>query len=83
VRHIVVKPSHGLRQSRIVCRTEMCIGATSQQVEIGLVCRKGMLCRMLVGRTAIEGRFVVDPSQKYVLKERDKSIARMGRKKKK
>lgn len=72
VRHSVVKGSGGDRQPRLVCRTEMRLGSLSRPVEISLVSRKGMLCRMLVGRKAIEGHFVVDPSRTYVATKRRK-----------
>lgn len=63
-----VKPSSGEVQERIVCVTRMRIGKKIQEIELSLVCRQGMLCRMLIGRSALEGRFVVDPSCKYVLR---------------
>ena len=62
-----VKPSNGQIQQRIVCLTKLKMGDEVFEAEISLVCRKGMLCRMLIGRTALEGRFVVDPSKKYLL----------------
>ncbi len=66
IRESLVKPSTGIRQRRVVCRTMFRIGATLFEADVSLVCRKGMLCRMLVGRTALHGRFVVDPAQKYL-----------------
>jgi len=81
VRQSVVKSSHGLRQSRFVCRTELRLGAVSKQIEISLVCRKGMLCRMLVGRSAIDEHFVVDPSRKYIFESPDKTTDQKSRKK--
>ena len=62
VRTSVVKPSSGQRQERVVCRTLMRLGTVEREIEISLVCRRKMLCRMLVGRTALEGAFVVDVS---------------------
>jgi len=62
-----VKPSHGVSHERHVCLTLMRIGEVEAEVELSLVCRANMLCRMLVGRTALAGRFVVDPSRTYVL----------------
>jgi len=62
-----IKPSHGQPQERVICQTRMKIGEREFDAEIGLVCRKGMLCRMLVGRTALSGRFLVDSSRKYVV----------------
>ena len=45
-----VKPSHGQPQDRVVCLTTLRIGDEEFEAEIGLVCRKGMLCRMLIGQ---------------------------------
>ncbi len=66
VREAVVKPSSGQRQRRPVVRTTMQLGGIRTQIELTLVCRKGMLCRMLVGRTALAGTYVVDPSKTYL-----------------
>jgi len=67
VRTSRVKPSSGELQERIVCLTKLRLGNETFDAEVGLVCRKGMLCRMLIGRSALQGRFVVDPSKKYLL----------------
>ena len=69
VREAVVKPSSGKRQRRPVVKTMMRLGGVEKEIEITLVSRKGMLCRMLLGRTALEGDFVVDPSRKYLLSQ--------------
>lgn len=66
VRTTITKPSSGHRQERVVCRTTIRIGTVEREVEVSLVCRKGMLCRMLVGRSALAGVFCVDPSRKYL-----------------
>lgn len=66
VRESVVKPSSGVRQVRPVCRVLMRLGPVEREIELGLVAREGMLCRMLVGRSALAG-VCVDPSRKYVL----------------
>ena len=44
----------------------MVIGEHEQDIEISLVCRKNMLCRMLVGRSALADHFHVDPGSMYV-----------------
>ena len=67
VRESTVKPSSGEPQVRPVVRTPMVIGPLEFEAEIGLVCRQGMLCRMLVGRRAIEGLALVDPSGRNLL----------------
>lgn len=66
-RSSLVKPSHGVAQERHVCITRVRIGDHEQDIEISLVCRKNMLCRMLLGRTALAGHFLVDSQRKYVL----------------
>jgi hypothetical protein len=58
-----VKPSSGEPQRRPVVRTVMRLGDIEREIEVSLVCREGMLCRMLIGRTALAGVFQVDPSQ--------------------
>lgn len=67
VRVSTVKPSSGEPQQRYVCRTRVRLGPVEREIEIGLVCREGMLCRMLLGRTALEGAVLVDVSSKYIL----------------
>lgn len=66
VRTSTVKPSHGETQQRHVCETLVRIGKVRKRIEVSLVSRKGMLCRMLLGRTALDG-LVVDARHKYVL----------------
>ena len=69
VRLSSVKPSHGRQQERPVVRTEIRLGSVARQVEISLVSRARMQCRMLVGRTALQG-LLVDPSQTHILTPR-------------
>lgn len=66
VRTSTVKPSHGEPQTRHVCLTTIQIGPHTHEIEISLVCRRRMLCRMLIGRTALAGHFLVDASRMYV-----------------
>ncbi len=66
IRESTVKPSHGETQQRYVCETLIRIGEVERRIEISLVSRKGMLCRMLLGRTALDG-ILVDATRKYVL----------------
>ncbi|QKK08846.1 MAG: ATP-dependent zinc protease [Planctomycetota bacterium] len=73
VRTSVVKPSSGEPQQRYVCLTRVRLGEVEREIEISLVCRAGMLCRMLLGRTALGGAVLVDPSQKYVLTSRTRT----------
>ena len=68
VRESVVKPSTGEPQTRLVCKTRMRLGSAEHDIEIALVCREGMLCRMLLGRRGVPPGFTVDPRAKYLLK---------------
>lgn len=61
-----VRPSTGRPQQRRVVRTDVVLGGKRKEVEISLVSRKGMLCRMLVGRRALGEDFVVDPERRYL-----------------
>ncbi len=72
VREAKVKPSSGHRQQRPVVKTTMVLGGVEREIELSLVCRKGMLCRMLIGRTALDGEFVVDPAHRYLVSRRRK-----------
>jgi hypothetical protein len=66
VREARVRPSTGRTQRRPVVRTLVRIGGWEREIEMSLVCREGMLCRMLLGRRALAG-LLVDPSHKDVL----------------
>ncbi|MDX1382456.1 MAG: RimK/LysX family protein [Thermoanaerobaculia bacterium] len=70
VRTSTVKPSSGVRQRRHVVETTLKLGAVEKTIEISLVDRGEMLCRMLVGRTALGGDFLVDPEHTYVVSKR-------------
>ena len=70
VRHSTVKPSHGQKQERLVFRTIMKIGPVEREIELSLVSRKGMLCRMLVGRLGLPSHSLVDPRRIYLHGER-------------
>ncbi|MEQ9617504.1 MAG: RimK/LysX family protein [Phycisphaerales bacterium] len=76
VREANVKPSSGELQTRPVVRTTIRIGEIEREVEVSLVCRKGMRCRMLVGRTALSGVFAVDPARSYLAGDGRKNRAK-------
>ncbi|MEN0019315.1 MAG: RimK/LysX family protein [Planctomycetota bacterium] len=66
VRTSDIRPSTGESQERFVCVTPVRIGDVTRDIEISLVCRQGMQCRMLLGRTAIAGHYVVDAASEYL-----------------
>lgn len=63
----VVKSSSGYREQRYVIGAELEIGGQTWSIEITLTNRDSMGFRMLLGREAMSGRVLVDPSQKYLL----------------
>ncbi|MFT5233410.1 MAG: hypothetical protein ACI9UK_001324 [Candidatus Krumholzibacteriia bacterium] len=66
VRGTKVKSSSGHRQTRLVFKTRLVLGDIDREIELSLVSRKGMLCRMLVGRLALPAHVMVQPSKKYL-----------------
>jgi hypothetical protein len=66
VRTTRIRSSNGVRAHRVFVETEILIGRVRKRVEFGLVCRKKMLCRVLLGRKALEGDFLVDCSDRHL-----------------
>lgn len=68
-----VTDSGGHSEQRFVIRTELKIGAHHWPIEATLTARDDMLFRMLIGRTALKGRVLVDPARAYVVGKKKKS----------
>ena len=60
-----VVDSGGRRSRRIFVDTLLRIAGSERRIEINLVDRGGMRFPMLLGRTALEGMFTVDPSSSF------------------
>ena len=61
-----VKDSGGHIEKRYVIRTTAVIGSVSWPIDITLTNRDPMLFRMLLGRTAVENRFLINPGRAYL-----------------
>ena len=61
-----VRPSAGLAQRRLVIRTDVEFGGVRWPIELTLANRDSMGFRMLLGREAIRGRFLVDPGRSFL-----------------
>jgi hypothetical protein len=66
-----VTDSGGHRTERVFIETEVALGGRRWRIETNLTNRRGMLFPMLLGRTAMAGRLLVDPARSYVLGEPD------------
>ncbi|MCI0401633.1 MAG: RimK/LysX family protein [Gammaproteobacteria bacterium] len=62
-----VTDSGGHPEKRLVIKTPINIGMQQWSVELTLTDRDTMQFRMLLGRTAMDGRFIVDPSQSFLM----------------
>ena len=67
----MVTDSGGHRSERVFIRTALLIAGDRRDIEINLSHRHNMLFPMLLGRTAMAGRFLVDPQRSFVLGEPD------------
>jgi len=71
-----VKTKGGDPQKRPVVILGICLGDYYKKVEVNLVDRSKFDHRMLVGRSFMEGKFVVDPSAQYTLQSNCKDAPR-------
>jgi hypothetical protein len=66
-RRAPVRSSTGHTDARIFVKAHVRLGGKEHQIEVGLVDRRHMLYRMLLGRSALERRFLVDVTKRYAL----------------
>ncbi len=62
-----VKDSGGHTEKRPIICTTAKIASFEWQIEVSLTNRESMKFRMLLGRTALSGLFVVDPQSSYIM----------------
>lgn len=62
-----ITSSSGHSQKRFIIQTTLTLGAFSSLIEISLANRDEMGFRMLVGRNALKGQILVDPSHSFLL----------------
>lgn len=63
----MVSDSGGHREKRLVIATPLQLGERRWNIEMTLTNRDNMQFRMLLGRTAIKGHYVVDPGRSYLV----------------
>jgi hypothetical protein len=64
-----VTDSGGHREERYVINTPVIMGGNSWPIEITLTERDTMLFRMLLGRSAIRKRYIVNPARSFINKK--------------
>lgn len=67
--HRHVRSSVGHLTERPVIKTTLKIGETSWPIELTLVNRDIMSFRMLIGREALKGRYLVNPGRSHLVKK--------------
>ena len=67
-----VRSSNGQQHERYFVRTILKIGKKTKSIELSLVNRHQMTCRMLLGRKALESDFLVDSSQTHLTRPNKK-----------
>ena len=67
LRTVVVRNSNGMAEPRPLIEAVIRLGPVTKRVRLTVTNRAGMLFRMILGRQALAGDFVVDVARKYVL----------------
>jgi len=67
--HRWIRSSNGERELRPVIMTTMSLGGAVFKAEMTLANRHLMAYRMILGRSAMRGRFMVDPGKSYIFGE--------------
>lgn len=62
-----VRSTSGVVKPRLFVAVNVSIGGVRRKIEVGLVDRRTMIYRMLLGRSALAGVFLVDPGRRFLL----------------
>jgi hypothetical protein len=62
-----VRSTSGDAEPRLFVAASIHVGPVRRRIELGLVDRKNMIYRMLLGRSALSGAFLVDAGKRFVL----------------
>jgi hypothetical protein len=75
VEHRRIRSSNGTTEDRPVVRTPVVLGGRRVEIDLTLTNRDEMGFRMLLGRSALRKRFLVDPAKSYLLGRRSEPPA--------
>lgn len=65
LRKVTIKRAGSLPESKPEIELEIYLGGVRKRIRVNLTDRAGMNYRMILGRTALEGNFIVDVSRKF------------------
>lgn len=66
----IITSSNGESQDRFIIKTRLQLGEHTFRAEFSLADRSDMKFPILIGRTALKGRFLVDPGRSYLQSSR-------------
>lgn len=66
VRTALIRRHFGQSQRRYVIKLGICLGDVYRETEVTVVDRSGFNYSFLVGRSFLEGKFLIDPSRTYL-----------------
>jgi hypothetical protein len=69
-----VRTSGGHSEVRIFVVAHVCIGTSERPIELSLVDRQQMIFRMLIGRSALAHRYLVDGGRRYLQSRPGRSL---------
>jgi hypothetical protein len=69
LRTVVVCNTSGTRQERPLIETLVRLGPVEKRIRLTVANRDGLRYRMLLGREALTGSFIVDVREKYLLRQ--------------
>jgi hypothetical protein len=76
IKTVLIKRHKSSSARRYVVRLGICLGSIYREVEVNLEDRTGFNYHMLIGRSFLEGLFVVDPSLRFTTRPQCREIPR-------
>ncbi|MFZ1743051.1 MAG: RimK/LysX family protein [Pontixanthobacter sp.] len=70
VAHRTITSSNGSAEERLIVKTALLMGGAEFRVEFSLADRSDMVFPMLIGRTALKNRFLVNPGRSFLISDR-------------
>lgn len=71
VAHRTITSSNGATEERLIVKTILSMGGQDFRAEFSLADRSDMVFPMLIGRTALRRRFLVNPGRSFLISKRE------------